>query len=130
MENNTDIKILLGKRIKELRTKRGLTQEKLSEIVGVGQRNLIKIECGKTFLTSDTLSKLLIALEVEAKELFDFEFSKEKKPKLKRLKLYDKFYLKAGNLSYPYKTEYIIKKLKKYGYRFSTFEDVSGRVQS
>ena len=37
MENNTDIKILLGKRIKELRTKRGLTQEKLSEIVGVGQ---------------------------------------------------------------------------------------------
>lgn len=78
MENNTDIKILLGKRIKELRTKRGLTQEKLSEIVGVEQRNLSKIECGKTFLTSDTLSKLLIALEVEAKELFDFEFSKEK----------------------------------------------------
>lgn len=78
MENNTDIKILLGKRIKELRTKRGLTQEKLSEIVGVGQRNLSKIECGKTFLTSDTLSKLLIALEVEAKELFDFKFSKEK----------------------------------------------------
>lgn len=59
-----------------------------------------------------------------------FEFSKEKKPKLKRLKLYDKFYLKAGNLSYPYKMEYIIKKLKKYGYIFSTFEDVSGRVQS
>ena len=30
MENNLDIKGLLGKRIKELRTERKLTQEKLS----------------------------------------------------------------------------------------------------
>ena len=53
-----------------------------------------------------------------------FEFSKEKMPKIKNLKFYDRFYLKFGTLTYPYKLEYIIKKLKKYGYSFSTFEDI------
>ena len=36
MENNLDIKGLLGKRIKDLRTERKLTQDKLSEMVGFG----------------------------------------------------------------------------------------------
>ena len=52
MENN--IKVLLGKRIKELRNKRGFTQEFLAEKIGVGQRNLSKIECGNNFVTADT----------------------------------------------------------------------------
>jgi len=55
--------------------------------------------------------------------LHPFELSKEKSPRVSKLKLYDRFYLKFGKFSYPYKIEYIIKKLKKYGYRFSTFED-------
>ncbi len=58
-----------------------------------------------------------------------FEFSKERAPRLKKLKLYDRYYLRAGNFLYPYKMEYIIKKLIKYGYRFSTFEDVAGCTQ-
>ena len=53
-----------------------------------------------------------------------FELSNEKTPKLKKLKLYDRFYLKFGKLTYPCKIEYIIRKLKKYGYKFLTFEDV------
>ena len=64
MDNNTDIKKLLGRRIKELRTKKGLTQEKLAELVGVGERNLSKIECGNNFVTSETLTNILNALEV------------------------------------------------------------------
>ncbi len=58
-----------------------------------------------------------------------FEFSREKTPKFKKLKLYDRYYLRAGNFLYPHKMEYIIKRLIKYGYRFSTFEDVSGCIE-
>ncbi|MDD3012375.1 MAG: helix-turn-helix transcriptional regulator [Candidatus Gastranaerophilales bacterium] len=78
MTKNNDIKILLGKRIKELRIKKGLTQERLAEMVGIGERNLSKIECGTNFVTSETLSKMLIALDVEAQELFDYGHHKEK----------------------------------------------------
>ncbi len=73
MDNNTDIKKLLGRRIKELRTKKGLTQEKLAELVGIGERNLSKIECGNNFVTSETLTNILNALEVEPDELFHFQ---------------------------------------------------------
>ena len=45
MENNVDIKKLLGKRIKELRQRKNLTQEQLAEMIDVGERNLSKIEC-------------------------------------------------------------------------------------
>lgn len=70
--NEIDFKKLLGKRIKELRIKQGLTQEKLSEMIGVGERNLSKIECGNNFVKAETIVKLLAALDIEAKDLFDF----------------------------------------------------------
>lgn len=70
MAKNNDIKILLGKRIKELRIKKGLTQERLAEIIGIGERNLSKIECGTNFVTSETLSKLLTALDIQATDKF------------------------------------------------------------
>ena len=40
------------KRIKELRLKRGLTQGKLGEMINVVERNMSKIECGKSFVTA------------------------------------------------------------------------------
>ena len=52
-----------------------------------------------------------------------FEFSKEKLPKIKTLKSYDKYYLQRGLSSYVKKLEFIIKQLQKNGYNFSTFED-------
>lgn len=78
MEDNIDIKKLLGKRIKELREHKNLTQEKLAEKIGIGQRNLSKIECGNNFVTSETLSKIISALQVEAKDLFDFNHKNDK----------------------------------------------------
>lgn len=78
MENNLDIKGLLGKRIKELRTERKLTQEKLSEMVGFGQRTLSKLERGKTFITAEHLAKLLTALDIGIEDLFNFGYLQEK----------------------------------------------------
>ena len=40
MENNLEIKKLLGQRIKELRTAKGLTQDQLTEKLNIGQRTL------------------------------------------------------------------------------------------
>lgn len=78
MHNSTDIKILLGKRIKELRKKQNLTQEQLAEKMNIDQRNLSKIECGNNFVTSETLSKLVSVLNVEEKEIFDFCYHNDK----------------------------------------------------
>ncbi|MDO5437955.1 MAG: helix-turn-helix transcriptional regulator [bacterium] len=70
------MKELLGKRIKELRIKNGMTQEQLAELVGMGERNLSKIECGINFISAETLDKLTKALKVSPKELFDFDHLK------------------------------------------------------
>lgn len=78
MENNLDIKKLLGQRIKILRTQRGLTQENLAEKIDIGQRSLSKIECGKAFVTAETLAKLLVAFNIEIEELFNFGYLQEK----------------------------------------------------
>ena len=72
-----NVKKLFGQRIKELRIKKGLTQEQLSELISVGERNLSKIECGKSFVKAETIAKLIKSLDVEPKELFDFSVQKD-----------------------------------------------------
>ena len=72
------MKELLGKRIKELRTQKRLTQEQLAEIVDMGERNLSKIECGVNFVSAETLEKITKALSVTAKDIFDFDHLKDK----------------------------------------------------
>jgi len=85
MVENQDIKRLLGKRIKELRVKKGMTQEQFAEMLSMGERNVSKIECGANFVTSATLGKILNVLEINAKELFDFEHHKDSKEMKKEL---------------------------------------------
>ncbi len=71
-----DIRKLLGKRIKELRKQKNLTQEDLAELAGVDSRNISHIECGDIFPTK-TLLKLAESLNSDLSELFDFEHLKE-----------------------------------------------------
>lgn len=68
----SDIRILLGKRIKELRKQRNITQQKLAELIDVDQRNMSAIECGINFPTKHFI-KIAQALNIELKELFNFE---------------------------------------------------------
>ena len=77
MYNSEEIKILLGKRIKELRKQQNLTQEQLAEKMDIDQRNLSKIECGNNFITAETLSRLLNSLSIEPHELFSFNHHKD-----------------------------------------------------
>ena len=68
MEN---IRLKIGKRIKELRKKCGYTQEKFSEIAGIDYKYLQRLE-GKNppALKVDTIEKLAKALKVKPAELF------------------------------------------------------------
>ena len=67
-----DDKILIGRRIKEIRKSKGLSQEKLAEKAGTSPNYLSRMERGTENPTLDMLIKLADALEVEMWELFDF----------------------------------------------------------
>ena len=56
-----NIKKAFGEKVKRLRNKRRLTQEQLAEIIEISPKNLSKIEVGVSFVSSETLEKLLIA---------------------------------------------------------------------
>ena len=67
-----DNKKLLGKRIKTIRKHRGLTQEKLSELIGIETGSLSGIESGRFFPSLHILDKMSEVLDVELVELFKF----------------------------------------------------------
>ena len=75
-----NIKELLGKNIKEKRLSQHLTQEQLAEKIGISPKSLSQIELGNNFISADNLDQICSALNVQAKNLFDFEDenSKEK----------------------------------------------------
>ncbi len=67
-----DIKKLIGKRIKELRKSKKMTQEQFAEKIDIDQRSLSAIECGINFPTKNFI-KIAQVLDIELKDLFDFE---------------------------------------------------------
>ena len=64
----------LGAKIKEYRKSRGLTQEKLAEIIDVNQRQLTRIEKGENYPSAETFEKICLALEVPPDAFFKFEW--------------------------------------------------------
>ncbi len=79
------IKTLLGLRIKEIRKAKGLSQEKLSEMVGIDAKHLSRIEVGGSFPSLDTLAHLAEALNVELKDFFEFAHKAESPRDLKEI---------------------------------------------
>ena len=66
------IKKQLGQKIKEIRKLRGMTQEQLAEIVGIGISNISYIETGKFAPSIENFEKVVKALDVEPYELYEF----------------------------------------------------------
>lgn len=66
-------KELLGMRIREVRKLRGLSQERLAEKVGVDPKQISRIEGGKSAPSLDTLEAIAKHLQVEMKDVFDFQ---------------------------------------------------------
>lgn len=61
MEN----KKLLGKRIKEIRKSKGLTQEQLSEMIDIETSSLSGIESGRFYPSLHVLEKIAQVFDVE-----------------------------------------------------------------
>lgn len=87
-----DIKRILGKRIKELRTAKKLKQAELAEIVDIDPRSISKIESGYHFPKDEHLEKLAFALDVELKDLFTFSHIKNSETLIEEI---NKLILKA-----------------------------------
>ena len=68
----TDIKKLLGAKISRIRKEKGYSQIQFAEMLGLSTNALSIIETGNGFLTSETLEKILLKLELEPDELFSF----------------------------------------------------------
>jgi len=82
-----DTQKLFGKRIKELRKQNNLTQEQLSELLGVFPKQIGNIETGTTFTTMINLEKLAQVFNVEIKDLFTFTHHQNRKEILKSIEL-------------------------------------------
>lgn len=79
------LKKSVGRRIKEIRKKKGLSQEKLAELVDIEQNTLSCIETGNNFCTAETLEKIINALEIDPAELFDFGHQKDNETLLQEI---------------------------------------------
>lgn len=66
------IEVKVGRRIKELRNKLGISQEELGFRSGVHRTYIASLEVGKRNVSISTLEKIVIALNVSLSEFFDF----------------------------------------------------------
>lgn len=58
-------RLRIGQRIREEREKRGMSQNELSELIGIGANNLSRIELGKFNIGTDTLHKIADVLNLK-----------------------------------------------------------------
>lgn len=72
-----NLRTAFGENLKEIRKLKGLTQEKLAEMLGMSPRQMSRLESGENFPSVETLEKLSLYLEIDLKTLFDFEWDKE-----------------------------------------------------
>ena len=73
MDNNYDIKVKLGNRIKFLRKLKNYTQEEFAEKINIEPQSLSNIERGKFAPSIETLQKIANVLCVKPYELYLFE---------------------------------------------------------
>lgn len=67
-----DIKRNFGNKLREIRVRKGLTQEKLSECIGIQPENYSRIENGLAFPKPENITKISEVLGIEVAELFQF----------------------------------------------------------
>ena len=66
MQNKKKINIQIGQNIRQIREDTGLTQEKLADILGIGDKHVSAIERGAVGLSLPTLIRICDALSVSA----------------------------------------------------------------
>ncbi len=72
VKNMAQIKKLLGKRIRYIRKRNDLSQEKFAELICLDPNSVSRIECGVHYPSMDTLERISTVLKVEIRDLFIF----------------------------------------------------------
>lgn len=67
------LKKIFAQNLKQIRKKRGLTQEKLAELVEVAPRHISFLETGRSFPSSDLIERICAVLNIKYVDLFSFE---------------------------------------------------------
>ena len=75
-ENMDNKRRLIGKKIKEIRKKTNLTQDKFSEQIGIEPQSLSNIENGKSFPSMQTVLNIMEKFHTTPQEFFDYEYLK------------------------------------------------------
>ena len=105
-----NIKLLFGRKIKEYRKKYQMTQAKLAELVNVDDKHISCIESGKNFPSSELIERLANALNVEPKDLFEFNYLKDEKDlKIEIIEMLDKLKSEELKLTYKYIRTFLLK---------------------
>ena len=67
-------KVLIGRKIKEIRKKNKLTQENFCEQIGIEPSSLSNIENGKSFPSMQTVLRIMEKLGATPDDFFNFEY--------------------------------------------------------
>lgn len=67
-----DIRILVGKRVKELRNRLGVSQEELAEIAELDRTYITSVERGKRNISIVNIEKIATALNISLRDFFNF----------------------------------------------------------
>lgn len=68
----------LTKKVKELRTRKGLSQEQLADLTLLSLRTIQRIENGENVPRGDTLKRLAVALSVSPDEIIDWRVQEDR----------------------------------------------------
>lgn len=71
-----DIRVKIGSRLKELRTEKGLSQEKFSFLCELDRTYIASIEQGKRNVSVANIEKIAKALDISVYEFFNFNIFK------------------------------------------------------
>ena len=66
-----DYKSIIGRKIRQFRKHRGLTQDTLAEALDIDPKHLCRIECGKNSPSLDLLERIADTLEIKLSQFFD-----------------------------------------------------------
>ena len=72
------IKKDFGLKLKEIRSRNGITQTQLAEAVGIDPKHISHIETGRSFPKADLIEKFANALDIEYSEFFNIKYSNDR----------------------------------------------------
>ncbi len=69
-----DNKLLIGKKIKEIRAKYKITQDAFSEMIGLETSSLSNIETGKSYPSMQTMLNIMDKFNINPNDFFNFAY--------------------------------------------------------